>query len=246
MRVCQGDSRLRRDRARTRLARRRVGLAVSALRVLIADASADPVDRRPAGAGNGTRGQCARWRAPSATPGRASCWCPRGTLARAGGTGGGWRTGWRAPAARAGPPGCKGAVLVRALAAPGSAAALTGWTPRLGAAALCIRHAEWAGGASLASSPAAACRKPGGARLLLFVAALRVQPASDGRTAGSLLPLPPPFRRRLRCFGRSRTMGVGHENRASLYAEVTGRVVASWSRGGCPGCSLGMLRRVAV
>jgi len=128
-------------------------------------------DRLPAGAGGGTRVRCARWRAPAATPGRAGCWCPRSTLARAGGTGGGWRTGWRAPAARAGPPGCKGAVLVRAPVAPGSAAALTGWSPRGCAAALMRRHADRAGGASLASSPAAACRKPGGARLLHVVSA---------------------------------------------------------------------------
>ena len=145
MRVCQGVSRRQRDRARTPRRGAESAGAVSALRVLIADASADPEGRRPAGAGSGTRVRCARWRTPAATPGRACCWCPRGTLARAGGTGGGWRTGWRAHAARAGPPGCKGAVLVRAPVAPGSAIALTVWSPRGCAAALMRRHADGRG-----------------------------------------------------------------------------------------------------
>lgn len=44
-----------------------------------------------------------------------------------------------------GPPGCKGSVLVRAPVAPGSAVALTGWSPRCGAAALVRRHADGRG-----------------------------------------------------------------------------------------------------
>lgn len=59
---------------------------------------------------------------------------------------------------------------------------------------------DLAGWASLPSSPAAACRNLGFAQVLLFVAALRVRPASAGGTSGSLLPLTPPFRRRLRWF----------------------------------------------
>lgn len=71
--------------------------------------------------------------------------------------------------------------------APGGAMAL----------ASCAVMAGWA---SLPSSPAAACRKLRCAQLLLFVAALRVRPASVGGTPGPLLPPTPPFRRRLRWF----------------------------------------------
>jgi hypothetical protein len=168
--------------------------------VLIADA-ADPVDRWPTGVGSGTRVRSARWRTPAATPGRARCSIPRGHTCP-GGRHGRRLAHWVARARRPRRParlqGCgsfpgAGGARQRGGADRAVAALMRGG---IGAPAR-----GRAGGASLASSPAAACRKPGGARLLHAVSAfgaacLRRQ---DCRFAPAA---PPPFRRRLRCFGR--------------------------------------------
>ena len=52
--------------------------------------------------------------------------------------------------------------------------------------------------------------------MLHFIAPLRVQPGSLDRPLGSLLPLPPPFRRRLRCFEGVKEMELKHIDIAHL------------------------------
>jgi len=89
-------------------------------------------------------------------------------------------------------------LLCRLLAEPGALRAVAAVAAP--AAAALASGVDLAGWASLPSSPAAACRNLGFAQVLLFVAALRVRPASAGGTSGSLLPPTPPFRRRLRWF----------------------------------------------